>query len=66
MLARRLRRRPNIDPALVHVSNARFHKISRPADRYSNKAESANQDIYDDFKLKNLGLHGLYKILSAL
>ena len=29
---------------------------------YSNEAERANWDIYDDFKLKKpFGLHGLYK-----
>ena len=35
--------------------------------RYSNEAERANWDIYDDFKLKKpFGLHGLYKHNSAL
>ena len=30
--------------------------------RFSNEAERANLDIYDDFKLKErFGLHGLYK-----
>ena len=33
----------------------------------SNEAERANQDIYDDLKLKKpFGLHDLYKINSAL
>ena len=32
----------------------------------TNEAESANQDIYDDFKLrKPFGLHGLCKNISA-
>ena len=30
-----------------------------------NEAETANRDIYDDFKLKK-PLHGLYKNISAL
>ena len=35
--------------------------------RYSNKAERANHDIYDNFKLKKIfGLQGLYKNISAL
>ena len=35
---------------------------------YANEAERANWDIYDDFKLKKtpFGLHGLYKMFSAL
>ena len=35
---------------------------------YSNETERANQDIYDDVKLKknNFVLHGLYKHISAL
>ena len=35
--------------------------------RYSNEAERANQDIYDDFKWKKLfGFYGLYINNSAL
>ena len=38
-----------------------------PLHRYSNEAETANWDIYDDFKLeKPFSLHGLYKHISAL
>ena len=38
-----------------------------PLHRYSNEAETANWDIYDDFKLeKTFSLHGLYKYISAL
>ena len=38
-----------------------------PYHRYSNEAERANEDIYDDFKLKKpFGLHGLCKDNSAL
>ena len=34
---------------------------------YSNEAEIANLDIYDDFKsIKPFGLHGLYNNISAL
>ena len=37
-----------------------------PKHKYSNEAERADKDIYDDFKLKNtFGLHGLHlKILQ--
>ena len=36
--------------------------------RYSNEAERANWDIYDDFKLKNnnFGSHSLYNNIAAL
>ena len=35
--------------------------------RYSNDAERANLNFYDDFKIKTtLGLHGLYKYFGAL
>ena len=38
-----------------------------PYNKYSNEAERASKDIYDDFKLKKtFGLHGLYKNISAL
>ena len=34
---------------------------------YSNESERANEDIYDDLKLKKpFGFHGLYKNISAL
>ena len=37
-----------------------------PKHRYSNEAERANWDIYDDFNLKKpFGLHGLYQNISA-
>ena len=34
-----------------------------PKHRYSNESERANEDIYDDFKLKKkaFGLHGFWK-----
>ena len=43
-------------------------KAVDPYHRYANKAERANQDIYDEIKLKNnnFGLHGLFKNISAL
>ena len=38
-----------------------------PQYRYANKAERANQDGYDDFKLKKpFRLHDFYKNISAL
>ena len=34
---------------------------------YSNESERANEDIYNDFKLKKpFGLHGLLNNISAL
>ena len=42
------------------------HNLLDPYHRYSNESEKANQDIYDDFKMKLLfDLHGLYKNISA-
>ena len=38
-----------------------------PAHRYSNEAERADQDIYDNVKLKKpFGYHGRCKNISAL
>ena len=38
-----------------------------PKHTYSNEAERAIWDIYDDFKLKKpFGLHDLYKNISVL
>ena len=65
MVCRRQIMTSKIDPR-TKSKNVYFGR--RPvAYRYSNKTETANQDIYDDFKLKkNFILHGLKKYISVL
>ena len=41
--------------------------VVEPYHRYSNEAERANKDIYDDLKLKKtLNLYDFYKNISTL
>ena len=50
----------------IHQSKI-FIMTVDPYLKYSNKAERANQEIYDYFKFKKpFYLHGLYRIISAL